>query len=449
MNERVLPHSVEAEKAVLGSIFIKPSVWPAVATVLIAESFFLPAHREIFIAMLELDRREMAIDPVAVAAELEARKAISRLEGGPGYLMDLAIGVPTAENVDHYVRIVRDNWSLRRVIAICSETASRAYGGLSTADEIVEAHTQAITKIAVSSAKEPTRIGDLIPAAMEEIERRAQLGPDKSFEGMRTGVKSLDDITWGLEAPDLVVIGADPGGGKTAFAMQAALISTMFDDWIGFVANLEMSKKQLTERTLARWSEINSYLLRRGDLKKQEWTDLYAAAQKVAKADLFIEDDITSMREYELRCRLWRARHPKKKAFGVFDYLQMAEASGDGRQQTRAQEVGGNARRLKKLAKELDMVQIAISSLNRDIKDVAEKPPTMKSLKESGDVEYAADTVILIWNKQGTEDGEIELLTAKNRKGPKRNVAAWWRGKHYSFRDLDEAPVTRQGTLVE
>lgn len=448
MSERHEPHSLDAERAVLGSVLIKPQAWAVISSMLVADAFYLPAHREIWDGMAAIEKRQLAIDPVMIADELRARGALSRLQGGEAYLLELASSVPHAENVEHYARVVLDNFNKRKVLQLCALTQSRCYNEALTADELIEGLAGDLSKVVKETGKEPQRIGQVVPLAMAEIERRAAAGPEQSFSGMHTGVRALDEITWGWEAPDLVVIGADPGGGKTALALQAALIMTIEHGWAGFVANLEMSKLQITERALAHRARINSYLLRRGDLKLEDSKDLFAAARELDPADLYPVDDIATMREYELRLRIWRAKHPKKKAFGIFDYIQLAEEGGDSRQ-NRSQQVGGYARRLKKLAKDLDMVQIAISSLNRDQKDASEKPPTMKNLKESGDVEYAADTVHLLWNPHQVEDGQIEIYTPKNRKGPKRTVPAWFRGKHYAFLDVyDGEPPQQQTSLL-
>jgi len=429
--DRPLPHNVEAEQSVLGAVFIRPSLWPTVESQLRLDEFFLPAHREVYDAMATVAHRQMPLDPVTVADELRARDVIRRLDGGEGYLMTLANAVPTAENVAGYVSIVRNAAAKRDLIRLCAETASRAWGEVE-ADRLVEEHSTLVSKLVVRSARNDLDLlGDSVAGALDAIEARGS----GAVEGVKTGIFALDAMTNGFFPEEFVILGADPGAGKSALAVQTGLRLCVEEGGTCFCVNLEMSKQQLAERALAHLGEVNSFYLRSGKVSIDDTHRLYDAGSLLRKLRFYANTKVRSVREFGALARVWRARHPNDKALAIFDFLQLASGGND--RQSRAQQVADDARALKALAGELGLPIIGVSSLNRDRKDNA-KPPTMKSLKESGDVEYAADFVILIWNKDLTKDGPVTLVCDKGRNGaPGGWVQAHWIGRHYKFCDVE------------
>jgi replicative DNA helicase len=435
---RDMPNNVEAERSMLGSVLIRPSIWPQVTAELpSAEALFLPAHQEIYDAMGALAARSLPFDPVTVGEEIKSRGALAKLDGGIEYLYRLAEETPTAENVAAYVSLVRTAANKRRLIRICSEVSSRAAGDVDL-DLLMQDAAQALSAIVLRSATKLTLLGDDMTALLEDIDQRKSKGP----RGVSTGIGALDDMTWGFLPEELVIFGADPAAGKSALAVQTGLRFCIQDGGTCFCANLEMSKQQLAERALAHLASVNSYYLRRGIVSPDEWHDLYRAGGLLAKIEFYVEDRVRTVAEFEARARVWRARHPDRKGLAIFDFLQLARTE-DGPRTNRAQQVAADARRLKDLAGELKVPIIAVSSLNREGK-AAEKPPTMTSLKESGDVEYAADFVILIWNKDSTKDGPVTLVVAKTRNGPGGPhdfVTAHWTGRHYRFSDVEQGSM--------
>ncbi len=431
-----LPHSLSAEQSVLGAVFISPRLWPTIASQLPMDAFFLPAHRVVYDAMVGVAHRRMPIDPITVADELRSRGELGRLEGGEDYLLRLAESVPTSENIDAYVGIVRRAANLRSVIHLCAEASSRARGDVED-DLLVEDIQRQLSKVVLRNASELRRLGDCIPQVLNDIESRRE--NDSGIIGVRTGVRSLDLLTCGFLPEEMTIIGADPGAGKSALAVQAGLLLCIEEAGTCFDASLEMPEKMIAERALAHLADVNSYHLRRGSISIDEARGLQDAGGVLQGIDYYVADDVRTVREFAAKARVWRARHPRQKGLAIFDFLQLAASSGNGN--NRAQQVGNDARELKALARELKVPVIAISSLSRSPKDAAKQPPRMSDLKESGDVEYAADFVILIWNPDGTKDGPVNFVVAKNRNSPAEMVSGHWIGRHFRFCDFAREPA--------
>jgi replicative DNA helicase len=259
------PHNLEAEKSVLGGVLIKPAAFDEIATSLQVDDFFLPAHREIFDAMLALDKRRQPLDVIAVADELRVRGMVARLEGGEAYLLTLSNSVPTAENINHYGRLVKEKATLRRLIASCAEIQSRAYGDFGEFEQFLdEAETQ-VFKVAQQNRRETySAAPDIIEEVLHNIEVRA--AERKAVTGVPTGFTKLDEITAGLQRENLIIVAARPGGGKTSWAINVAVHAAMRKIPV-LIFSLEMSKYELMERMLAAEARIDSGKIKRGFLE--------------------------------------------------------------------------------------------------------------------------------------------------------------------------------------
>jgi replicative DNA helicase len=219
---RTPPHNLEAEKSVLGAVFIKPAAFDELATNLAVDDFFLPAHREIFEAMLAIDKRRQPLDVLAVGDELKTAGLLSRLDGGIAYLSDLANSVPTAENILHYARIVREKATLRRLIAACAEIQSSAYGDFGEFDTFLDESETKVFKVAQQNRRETySATGDLMETVLHNLEVRT--AERRAVTGVPTGFTKLDEITAGLQPENLIIVAARPGGGKTSWAFNVAM----------------------------------------------------------------------------------------------------------------------------------------------------------------------------------------------------------------------------------
>lgn len=435
---RELPHSLLAERAVLGAVMLDPNRFGDIRTELETDEFLLPAHREIWDAMQALAARGRAPDGVSVADELGARGMLGRMEGGEGYLL-AAINSSEAIFLESHLRIVQEKAQLRRLIGACAEIQSRAYGDVGEVGAFLEDASAKMARVVTPSSNvDLTTVGDLIDPLMIEFSRRAKRFADgdemASVTGVRTGVTKLDLLTGGFQPGNLVVIAGGTSSGKTALAAQAAIGHVLDDGGVAMLINLEMTKLELGERAFVHIAQVDSAVLRGGRQSLEEHAHLKDAARKLVLANLYVEDSTFKTRELAGRFRRLRAKYPAAKLVGVVDFLQLVRSEHD-RGLNRAQEIGRIAQSLKELGKELGMPMVVLSQLDRGW--VKQDRPTKYNLKESGDIENAADIIILIHNRDNTSSGNVGLWVDKNRNGACKLVVAQWDGRFYRFSDSD------------
>lgn len=433
MSNRPLPANHEAESAVLGAVFIDPRCWPGVAGALKRDSFADPNHQHVFAALGALAAAGLEIDVLTVEAELgRAGVVVHGAGGAPGLLVDLARATPIAENVTHYTRIVADAAAARRVVSACRDHEAKAYTGDVWAT--VESLGKTVSGIVVGGATALETVGDGLAAVLADMEGRSRGRAEGLQAGVRFGLSAIDDKICGVRPGELCVIGGYPGAGKSALAQQAAETLVLVDAGSAIVFALEMSAASVRERALARAAKVNSWLMRNGDLTIDSWRDIQTAAAKLHGHPLYLEDRCFELREIIAKARAWRARESTRRGLVVVDFLQMIR-DADRRGEPRHQAVGRFAYALKGLAKELAVAVIAVSTLERSAAKTNETP-TMHHLKESGDIEYAADEVLLLHNEHKTDNGSIEAILGKFRNGQPTTRLVHWTGKYYEFTDV-------------
>lgn len=438
MSDLELPYSLTAERAVLGAVVMDPARFCEIRTELAMDEFLLPAHREIWNAMRALDERGRSPDAVSLGDELKARGMLPRLEGGEGYLLTCANAVE-ALYLENHLRIVQEKAQLRRVIAACAEIQARAYGDVGEVGAFLEEASAKVARVvAPASNVDLTTVGDLIDPLMTEFSRRAKRYAEgdemASVTGVRTGVTKLDLLTGGWQPGNLVVIAGGTSSGKTALAAQAAIGNVLDDDGVSMLINLEMTRLELAERAFVHVARVDSATLRAGRQDLHDSEQLKSAAKKLVMAHLYVEDSTFRTRELAGRFRRLRAKYPARKLLGIVDFLQLVRGDHD-RGLNRAQEIGRIAQFLKELGKELGMPMVVLSQLDRGW--VKQDRPTKYNLKESGDIENAADIIILIHNRDNTSSGNVGLWVDKNRNGACKLVVAQWEGRFYRFSDSD------------
>lgn len=434
---RTPPTDIDAERAILAEALLYPKFFGAVESLVRAEDFYHPTHRTVFDAMGAVHRRGRPVDVITVADQLRMSGEAPRLEGDVTVLLTDIAGKPgTFGQAERYAEIVRNKATLRRLIELCAEATSRAFEHDDARDLLADVAGRVAT-LSTGNPSDLTPIGSLVSEMLAEFERRGR-APTNAIPGVRFGLVGLDGLLGCLQPGDHCVVAADVGGGKTALAAQAGLRLTLYDGGSAILFSLEMTKRQLAERAFAHQGMINSRVLRSGRFRgevlgPEHFQTLHAVAAKLYAAPLFLEDECFLLRDIAAKARAWRAKYPDKRGLVVVDFLQLVRAE-TARGETRARAVGAIAYGLKELAKQLGVVVISLSQLNRGpVK--AKEPPTKHDLKESGDIEASADQIVLIHNPDGEEDADVDLIVDKNRHGQCRTQRAHWIARHFLFAD--------------
>ena len=442
-SNRVLPHSLEAEASVLGGILLRNEVLNQL-DFLQEDHFYDPKHRTIFAAMRILEGQSKPIDDVTLEEELNRAGNLAAI-GGLAFLSELALRVPTADNVLHYGHIVQNKHSARQLMLTASEITALGYedyGEVAEYLDLAEAKIFEVTQRNQRGGAEALK--QLLKQVFRSLDERfAAAG---GVTGVPTGFSDLDQITAGLQPTELTILAARPAMGKTSLALSIAQNASIEGGWPVLIFSLEMSSTQLAERLLCSEARVDSTSLRRGQLQRQDMTNLTYAANNLSKANLMI-DDTPALSLRELRARARRFVGMKDlfgdKKFGliVIDYLQLMRGSGSSRQANREQEISEISRGLKALAKELHCPVLALSQLNRSLESRTDKRPQLSDLRESGAIEQDADLIMFIYRdvvyNPDTEESNIaEILLGKNRHGPTSTVKTLFEGRYTRFENL-------------
>ena len=437
LQERVPPHNIEAEQAVLGAIFLEPEAFSTAAERIGPSDFFRAGHQVIFEAMLELFEKGEPIDLVTVTTLLSDSNKLE-IAGGVPYLTDLASSVPTAANIDYYSKIVEEKALLRRLIQTATEIVTESYN---REDEVEELLDQAERNIlAVSSRKNATSfkpIKDVLIKVYDNIEKLHHAKDDVT--GIPTGFRDLDRITSGFQKSDLIIIAARPSMGKTAFALNIAQNVAINTDENVAIFSLEMGAEQLVQRMLCAEGNIDSQRLRTGKLEQEDWGKLTMAMGSLSHAGIFI-DDSPGIRVSDIRSKCRRLKQEHGLGMIIIDYLQLIQGS-ERLRENRQQEVSEISRSLKSLARELEVPVIALSQLSRSVEQRQDKRPMMSDLRESGSIEQDADIVGFLYREdyydKDSDNQNIEIIISKQRNGPTGTVELAFVKEFNKFVDLE------------
>jgi replicative DNA helicase len=419
--ERTLPHSLDAERSVLGAILISNEAFNHAAELIDSRDFFRDAHRRIFDKMVALSERGDAIDFITLKEELGRAGDLDEV-GGPAYIASLTDGVPRSANVEYYARIVKEKSTLRNLIHSANKILSEAYEAEQEPDLLLDEAERAIFAIAedrIRAGFVPLR--DLVQSSFTTIEKLQQT--KGAVTGVPSGFADLDEITTGFQRGDLVVVAARPSMGKTSLVLNMTqYVGTSTDMTVGFFS-LEMSKEQLFMRMLTSEARIDAHRFRTGHLSEKDYGKLSHALGTLAEARVFI-DDSASIGVLEMRAKARRLKAEHGLNLLVIDYLQLMQ--GRGRFESRQQEVSAISRSLKGLAKELNIPIIALSQLSRAPEGRTDHRPQLSDLRESGAIEQDADVVMFIYRPEVYEkeetkpedEGVAEIIIGKQRNGP-------------------------------
>ncbi|MDQ1747840.1 MAG: replicative helicase [Frankiaceae bacterium] len=441
--DRTPPQDIVAEQCVLGAMLLSKDAIADVVEVLRPGDFYRPAHQTVYDIVLDLYGRGEPADPVTVAAELTRSGALAKVGGAP-YLHTLIASVPTAANAAYYADIVRERAILRRLVEAGTKVVQLGYGAAAgmggDVDEVVDRAQQAVYEVTERRTSEDYfRLEDVLQQAFDEIEAMGSRGSE--LYGVSTGFRELDELTNGLHAGQLIVVAGRPAMGKSTIGMDFLRAASIKHQMTSVLFSLEMGRSEITMRMLSAEAQIWLSNLRTGKMTDADWNRLARRMGEIAQAPLFIDDSPNmSMMEIRAKARRLKQRHDLRLI--VVDYLQLM--TSPKRVENRQQEVAEMSRSLKLLAKELEVPVVAISQLNRGAEQRQDKRPQMSDLRESGAIEQDADMVILLhredaYEKESPRAGEADLIVAKHRNGPTKDVVVLSQLHYSRFVDMQPA----------
>ncbi|MFC1658468.1 replicative DNA helicase [Candidatus Omnitrophota bacterium] len=416
--ELIPPQNLEAEMAVLGSMMLDEKAISTVIELLDQNFFYKDNHRKIFEAICNLYNSNKAVDLVTVNDELKRMGVLDEV-GGTSILTELVNMVPSAANVAHYARLVREKSILRALITNANSIVTLAYEYERDADEALDRAETLIFNI--RDTKRTSNIVSMKEVIQKNIEQIDQVYQKKAqVSGIPTGYMDLDIKTAGLHASDLIVVAGRPSMGKSALAAGLAEYAGVIHKTPLAFFSLEMSKEQLVQRMLCAHARVDAHKVRTGYLSPSDWPKLTAAAGKLSEAPIFI-DDTPGISVLELRAKARRLKAHHNIQMIILDYLQLMR--GKERSENRQQEISEISRSLKALARELNVSLVAISQLSRAVESRTDRRPQLSDLRESGAIEQDADLVLLLlreeyYNPTPANEGLAELIIAKQRNGP-------------------------------
>ena len=431
--KRILPHSMEAEQSVIGSMIMSRDAIVEASEMITGADFYQQQYGIVFEAMVELHDEGKAVDLVTLQERLKEKDLppeISSME----FVRDLLAAVPTSANVKYYAEIVAEKSMLRKLIKTTEEISNACYLGKEKTQDILEVTEKKIFDLVQNRGSEEfVPIRQVVLNAIEKIEKASRT--QGSVTGIPTGFIDLDYKMSGFQPSDLILVAARPSMGKTAFVLNISQYMAFHSDVTTAIFSLEMSKEQLVNRLLALESKVDSQNIRTGNLEDEEWAKLIEGANIIGKSNLIIDDKPgISISELRSKCRKYKMEHNLGIIF--IDYLQLM--TGSGRSESRQQEISEISRSLKALARELHVPVVALSQLSRAVEQRPDHRPMLSDLRESGAIEQDADVVMFIYrddyyNKDSENKNIAEIIIAKQRNGPIGTVNLVWMPNYTKF----------------
>ncbi|MCC7404290.1 MAG: replicative DNA helicase [Bdellovibrionales bacterium] len=445
MDKKVPPQNMDAEKSILGGLMADPEVWNDIADQIAEEDFYKPAHRKVFAAIRELGRKGLPADLVTVGNSL-MENGDFELVGGSSYLVELFEATPTAANISHWCKIVREKALLRKVITSSQGFIERAFDqDFENVDGFLNSIESEV--FALAEKKEASGLiqaNDIVKASLERLE---ELYSKKlAVTGIPTGWPDMDTLTSGFQPGELIIIAARPSMGKTAFCLNVAGNAALSEKKTVAFFSVEMDRQSVLLRMLASASKVSLTDLRVGHIPDSAWPKLINAAASLSETNLFI-DDTSGISPYEIlaKCRRLKAKHGLDMI--IIDYLQLMSLKQ--RVESREREVSEISRTLKAIAKELKVPVIALAQLNRGVEGRQNRRPMLSDLRESGSIEQDADVIMMLYREDYYEKdnpdirGIAEIIVAKQRNGPTDTVKLLWKpefGQFVSFEEQQRGP---------
>jgi len=442
--DRLPPQNIEAEQSVLGAILLENEALPSAMEQLVPNDFYRDAHKKIFHSMLSLYEKNEPIDLITLTERLSVRNELEAV-GGASYLSAIVNQVPTSANIKYHSKIVKEKAVLRNMISTATEIIQMGYTPDISGQDVNELLDIAETKIFGISEKmiksSYVHVKYVLKDTIELVDKL--YNKKEQITGLPTGFTDLDYTTTGFQPGDLVVVGARPGMGKTAFCLNIATHVGIEVKTPVAIFSLEMTKEQLALRMVCSEAEVDSKSVRSGYHSKEDYRKLVNAAGRLAEASIYIDDSFNSVLEIRAKSRRLKAEHGL--GLVIVDYLQLM--SGVGHYQQREQVISDISRSMKALAKDLSVPVILISQLNRSCELRGDnKRPLIADLRESGAIEQDADTILFLYRGEyykakDAVPGLAELDIAKQRNGPTKKIDLTFIDKFTKFKDYTDREV--------
>ena len=436
--KRVMPHSVEAEKSVIGSMLMDNEAVVIASDSLVKTDFYIGQYGILFDAIVALYKEGKPADLVQVQDKIKQMGAPEEI-AGMDFLRDILVSVPTSANIRHYTRIVKNKSIMRDLIRTAHKIEEDCYEGTEQIDDILYSAEKNITNVTRSGSSEEIQpIGDIVIDALDRMQAASEAGG--KITGIPTGFTDLDYKMAGLQNSDFILVAARPSMGKTAFVLNIAQYVAVKHDTTTAIFSLEMSKLQLVNRLISMESKVDSKNIRTGNLSPSEWTSISEGASRVGMSKLIIDDTPgISVAELRTKCRKFKRDH--NLGLIIIDYIQLM--AGGGKNESRQQEVSEISRALKAIARELNVPVIALSQLSRAVESRDNKRPILSDLRESGAIEQDADVVMFIYRDEyyhrdkPENKGLAVIIIAKQRNGPIGTVDLGWIADLTKFVNLE------------
>ena len=442
---RLPPQNLDAEQCVLGAILLENSALSKAFEVITEEDFHRGGHRMIYQAMVELSDRQEVVDQITLTEHLKSKGQLDQI-GGSAYIAELVLVVPSASNIRYHCKIVREKSLLRGLIRTATDVVTRGYDETGQSEDLLEYAEREIFKLAQGRlGRSFVPVNQIIKESIEIVDRL--YNRKEKITGVATGYRDIDDITAGLQPSDLIIIAGRPSMGKTSFALGMAEHAAIKGGLSVGIFSMEMSKAQLVLRMLSSQAHLDSHALRTGQLTSGDWHSLCAAADRLERAKIYI-DDSGALTVQQMRGKARRLMAEHGLDLLIIDYLQLMQGRSDS--ESRQQEISDISRSLKALAKELDIPVVALSQLSRAVENRKPPIPVLADLRESGAIEQDADVVMFIYRDEvyntDTEDkGIADILVRKHRNGPTGDRQLFFHDRYAKFADLETRQMSSAG----
>jgi len=440
INIRIPPQNTESEVALLGSIMLRPEAFPEIMDILPPEAFYVQKHRTIYLAMLELYKRQEPIDLLTLSSRLKESGDLDRV-GGASFLTEIVNSVPSSSNAEFYAEIIQKKHIMRRLIEAAEHIGNLGYDEEAELLSILDRAEKKIYEVTSKNLSgKYVQMKDVINTAMDRLDRLHNSKDE--LRGVPSGFKDLDFKLSGFQNSDLIILAARPSMGKTSLALDIARNATIRHNIPTMIFSLEMSTQQLVDRMLAAESRVDAWKLRTGKLSlDSEFDKIRSSLDPLSKAPIFIDDQAAN-NILKMRSVVRRLKHEKNLGLVIVDYLQLMAPVQTKGGDNMVQQITEISHSLKQLAKEFDIPVIALSQLSRAVESRGGRP-RLSDLRDSGSIEQDADVVIFIHRDQN-DDGAgkkqtAEILIEKHRNGPTGKIELFFDQDKSSFLSIDKA----------